>query len=580
MGSKLVFDDIAKNLLVFLKGQVISLSNKATKEEALRQVQSITFTLRSSIAQLENASASDPRAGSNGEEIVAEIDNLRKANTKLQADLFTEKSNSEGLRQQLLTLNTVISQNNSERSSTDYNMKRLQEENSVLQRQLEEAKMAGDDSSLNKLRGEIAELESSLSTLKEDNIKLKQAVQNKEIELAKSKDALMEAVNIDSSEVEALKQQISSIEAIKAENANLKTEVSKLNIKLAEQPNSELLKNNISSLETKVKDLEDSVNQKQNKIEETQNKLIEIQERLQQSQEKFIALQTEAQRAQNTPDPSLVAEKEALEQKINELQVLFEQRESEFETTIKKHEEEHEAALKQKETEYQTALSQKESEFAQLSERASDLEAVASLNVNNTNVALTPRQCIQLFQTLSSTVRRLENSIADKDVYKMAKDAVSILQDSNAISKIPSTGTIYDSKMHKAVKAFKGDFLPDETIIFEEVPGYTSGYELVQRSTVWISKSAFTCTECGKLCRPHEFFCPQCGCELSAPDGTSKRQLPPYPTSLEVNLPLLDELLRQKNVRAIVQLLNVLQREHPNNPEVLKRKSEFERMGA
>ena len=92
MGSKLVFDDIAKNLLVFLKGQVISLSNKATKEEALRQVQSITFTLRSSIAQLENASASDPRAGSNGEEIVAEIDinDIESIKSLVSDDIYSD----------------------------------------------------------------------------------------------------------------------------------------------------------------------------------------------------------------------------------------------------------------------------------------------------------------------------------------------------------------------------------------------------------------------------------------------------------------------------------------------------------
>lgn len=49
MAKYLAFEEIVRNLLVYLKGQIPSLSAKNTKDEVLKQVQNITFTLRTTI---------------------------------------------------------------------------------------------------------------------------------------------------------------------------------------------------------------------------------------------------------------------------------------------------------------------------------------------------------------------------------------------------------------------------------------------------------------------------------------------------------------------------------------------------
>ncbi|HQB83321.1 MAG TPA: hypothetical protein PLR50_07495, partial [Candidatus Rifleibacterium sp.] len=131
----------------------------------------------------------------------------------------------------------------------------------------------------------------------------------------------------------------------------------------------------------------------------------------------------------------------------------------------------------------------------------------------------------------------------------------------------------FDGKIHKAAKSFKSDFLPDGIIIHEETPGFVSGTRLIQKALVWVAKSLFTCGECNSSCRPHEYFCPRCGLELTAPDGTSKRELPAYPAKIEVNLPLLDELIKQGNLKAAVALANLISRENPGHPELLKRQA-------
>ena len=77
MTNNLSFDDVARNLLVFLKGQVPSLTNKNNKDDVLRQVQSIIFTLRSTIVQLEGATYSENFGGQDQSELLNQIDELK-----------------------------------------------------------------------------------------------------------------------------------------------------------------------------------------------------------------------------------------------------------------------------------------------------------------------------------------------------------------------------------------------------------------------------------------------------------------------------------------------------------------------
>jgi hypothetical protein len=158
-----------------------------------------------------------------------------------------------------------------------------------------------------------------------------------------------------------------------------------------------------------------------------------------------------------------------------------------------------------------------------------------------------------------------------------SKESIGILEKSNAIQKVFTVGQLFDGKIHKAARSFKSDFLPDGIIIHEESPGFVSGNRIVQKAMVWVAKSLFTCGECNSTCRPHEYFCPKCGLELTAPDGTSKRELPAYPAKIDINIPLLDELIKQGNLKAANALATLISRENPGHQELLKRQSLLQR---
>ena len=94
MSNNLSFDEVARNLLVFLKGQVPSLANKSSKDDVLRQVQSITFTLRSTIVQLESATYNENYGGQDQSELLNQIEDLKKRSAKLEEFLAIEKNNN------------------------------------------------------------------------------------------------------------------------------------------------------------------------------------------------------------------------------------------------------------------------------------------------------------------------------------------------------------------------------------------------------------------------------------------------------------------------------------------------------
>ena len=95
MANNLSFDEVARNLLVFLKGQVPSLANKSSKEDVLRQVQSITFTLRSTIIQLEGATYGENSVGQDQSELINQIEELKKEKASTEELLAIEKNNNK-----------------------------------------------------------------------------------------------------------------------------------------------------------------------------------------------------------------------------------------------------------------------------------------------------------------------------------------------------------------------------------------------------------------------------------------------------------------------------------------------------
>ena len=492
------FEDIVRNLLVFLKGQIPSLMAKENREEIRKQIQSMTFSLRSAIVQLEGAAFQDPRVTEDYQSLEKELHSLKQTNAKLEESLFLEMKKSQELGENLAKLG--INNNQANTTQLEKTIKQLESE-------LESAKknaVAGVDSKqLTKLNNEIAHLESQLGKYSEINNQLRQALQNKDIELTKTKGLLTQAIKFDTSDMATLERKLHELDTLKEENASLKLKMLSGTPQPSQfMPDSELFRNNLAAAEAKIKFLEASLEESRTELEKTRE-----------------------EKATNTPTALLQA-KEQLERRVIDL-----------EATLK-------GLIKAKET-----------------------------NASQENFAFTPEECVFLFETLATTSNRLAHSLENRDLYMRSRESITLLEKNNAIQKIPSIGQIFDAKIHKAAKSFKSDCLPDNIIIHEEAPGFISGTRIIQKPLVWVAKSTFYCAECHNLCRPHEFFCPKCGLELTAPDGTSKRDLTAQPASVEANLPLLDELTRQGNIKVATSLLSLVARDNPTNPELIKRQA-------
>jgi hypothetical protein len=502
--KSLAFDEIVRNLLVYLKGQVPSLSSKESRDDVLRQVQSMTFTLRSTIVQLEGAAFHDPRNTEDYMKLERELEGLKATNAKLEESLFLEMNKSQDTGDKFLNYQEeLINKQKSEAA--------LIEQVDKLKREIEEllnkpvpviTESTVDESVYEDLKADVADLETRLSKGEETIHQLRQALQKKEIELSKSKEALMEAMKMDKSEIENLKTQLAEISAARNENSILRTRISELESAMSILPSADAYRNNVAATEAKIGYLEKA-------LTDSQTEAMRLRE------------------AVNLANPEAsVREKEMLQQRIVDL----------------------EATLR---------------------------SVIKSREANNKaeRFSFAPEECVYLFETLTTTANRLAQSPENRDVYARARDSIAILEKSNAIQRVHTIGEAFDGKIHKAARAFKNDFLPDNIIIKEEGPGFVSGTRLIQKAVVWVGKSVFNCTECFNACRPHEYFCPKCGLELTAPDGTSKRDMPQHPTELESNIILLDKLIDLGNLKAASALIAYISREHQGNAELTKRQS-------
>ncbi|HNX74325.1 MAG TPA: nucleotide exchange factor GrpE [Candidatus Rifleibacterium sp.] len=507
----LAFDDIVRNLLVFLKGQVPALSAKESREEVLKQIQSMTFTLRSTIVQLEGAAFHDPRNTEDYQNLDKELQAIKQTNAKLEESLFLEMNKTAELREKESEFNRLFESEKLRSLSHEKTIAALREELEKIKNLPPSATPAEkfiDNEAIDEFKAEISRLEIALARANETSQHLKQVLQNKDIELTRSKEALMEAMNLDKSEISTLKGQLNNVELMKNENSGLKKKIAELEKELSVLPSSEVFRNNIAAADAKIKFLEAA---------------------LQNSQTELKTLR-ENQLA-TAPD-AIIRDKEQLEQRVIDL-----------EATLK-------SVIKSRDTH--------------------------SGKVND-KFAFSPEECVFLFETLSTTANRLASSLENRDVFMRSKESISILEKSNAIQKVFTVGQLFDGKIHKAARSFKSDFLPDGIIIHEESPGFVSANRLVQKAMVWVAKSLFTCGECNSTCRPHEYFCPKCGLELTAPDGTSKRELPPYPAKIDINIPLLDELIKQGNLKAANALSMLISRENPGHQELQKRQNLLQR---
>ncbi len=503
--KNLSFEEIVRNLLVYLKGQIPSMNAKVNKDEIQKQIQSISFTLRTSIVQLESATFSDPKSTNEYAKLEAELKSLQQTNARLEESLFLEMNKSQDFQGKVSEYERLLNEKDDELDSLSSEIGDLQQERQkLLSQPVPEARVEIDNEKVNELSAEIQALENKLTSSQDQVNSLRQALQNKEIELSKAKDTLMEAIKLDKSEIESLQKQLSEIQANENEVQELRAQIDNLKDALSKAPSVEVYHNNMAAAEAKISYLENS-------LKESENKRNEL----------MMAASPEEM-------DKLRREKIELNQRIVDL----------------------EAALRRM-------------------MRGRDVDQKSETTL------FRPEECVFLFDILSSTVNRLKQSPENKDLFNKAKEGIEILEKNNAISKVKTVGNLFDPKVHKAIKSFRSDFLEDNLIIQEESQGFICGDHVIQKALVIVSKSDFVCTDCHHVCRDRDFFCPKCGLELTAPDGTSKRDLQILPKTVELNLKLIDELIKQRNITQANTLIAYVAREFPDNPELVKRQNQI-----
>ena len=471
------FEEIVRNLLVYLKGQIPSMNSKNKKEEIVRQLQSISFTLRTTIVQLEGAAFKDPKGSNEYQKVKEELDSLKATNNRLEESLFLEMNKTKTLTNQLRALeNEDQEREEKARHLLDkYNQAKLEIEKLMAEKQslsTNSGQNPINDEQITSLKDKIESLENELEQSNTKLRDLKQALQEKEIELSKSQKSLLEVIKLN------------------------KSEVAKLTDELSNNPSKEIYQNNMAAAEAKIAFLTETVKK----------------------------LQTQTTNISSGKIEQLQQKKQELEQRVIDL----------------------ETALKRTINRYEAASS-------------------------NNSLTFKPEDSIFLFDTLFTTMQRLQRSPENKDIFQKTKESIQLLERNNAVNKIKSLGQIYDSKLHTAIKSFKCDFLSDGMIIFEKHPGFVSGTHVIRKAVVYVNKFNFVCTECGYQCRNRDLFCPKCGLELAAPDGTPKKDIEPIPTTVEFNLPLIDTLIQQHELSAANALLALVARLHPDNTEIVKR---------
>ncbi|HEY9071454.1 MAG TPA: hypothetical protein VIV61_14440, partial [Candidatus Ozemobacteraceae bacterium] len=542
--EKANFDDIVRNLLVFLKGQVPSLQSKHSREDLAHQIQSIVYTLRTSIIQLEGASSSDPRKTPEFQSAIQEIESVKKTNARLEESLFLEMNKTQKLAGELEKQASVL-------QHRDLHIRELEEALRKLQAECDSKPKAAAEQVVDpKLVERAAAAEKAAAQAKIENASLSDELTRLRLDLDKANHQIEElqgrpaSSSAEGPSREALEKALETAnllfekerERFAVEKARLLSEKSEI---LAEF---ELLKNQAGS------------------SRETDRALItSLQERIEKLQ-KAVQSAPAGDAVQNI--------QAATEARIKSLEKALAEARRQIETGIAASPDQIESFTREN-RELQQRIIDLEATVRRLSSaRGKSLTETGGAGTNT----LRTEEILIFFDILTTLVARLARSPENRDLRQKAEEAIGLLEKTHAIDPIPAVGGIYDDKTHKVVRSYFAPFLDDGIIINEISRGYRSGSHIIQRSVVWIAKSQFKCMECGSASRVQDNFCPKCGLELCAPDGTTKRKLAMLPTDPDIGIPLLDVLLTRRQTQAAQALLSHLAAANPEHPGLMNRR--------
>lgn len=559
--EKVNFDDIVRNLMVFLKGQVPSLQSKHSRDDLVHQIQNIVYTLRTFLIQLEAASSSDPRKTPEYQSAIQEIESFKKTNARLEESLFLEMSKHQKLTAEIDKQAVLL-------KDRDQNIAQLNNEIAALQRQIGELQnrppsemQSADFESLQAAREEekaafadekarleaaVAEAGAKTQSATEEMIRLSTELNKVREEYERATQRL--------DELQSLSETIDRERQLK-ERAEQALGAAKLEFN---QEREQLT----AEVEKLRKEYEELKNQPL-KDQDTYRKIIKA------LQEKIDKLQ---RTLHSGPAGDAIQNiQAAAEARIKALEMALAEAKCQIELGTPVSPEKFENLTR---------------ENNELQQRIIDLEATVRRLLatkehaqgEQTQGLSSGFQCdeiILFFEVLTTLISKLGTSPENRDLRQKAEKAFTVLEKTHAVEPVSSLGRMYEEKMHKVVKSFIAPFLDDGMVVNEISRGYLSGDQIIQRAVVWVAKSRFQCSDCGSPSRPQDNFCPKCGLELCAPDGTPKRRLPQLPTDPEIGIQLLDVLIGQRQIKAMQGLLAHLMMANPGHNGLLIRNKQI-----
>ncbi len=515
-------EEIIRDLLVYLKGQAPLLETMDSKEAIIEQIQVMATGLRETLNKLDEAintmaSSQSEETEELSEELKAAEekrkqleDSLEKLTKETESLKENHKETETKLNEKLDKIEEINQKLNEEKGLNEKFVKEIDELKTKLETAQEAQKL---EDKVKTLEEEFARQLGEINQFKEQETQLKDEIEELKEKLEGKKEELTKATNLDNNE----------------EYLEIKEELKKELKNLAQcQKEKEILGDRFSRLKEEYNKLIEASKNNETELAEASGLKLKAKI-LEEEQVKTVALLGTLKGQLDEATETLNKNSLERQQYVQQIQ--------ELENTLK------------------TVVNAQE-ELA---------------NQYKGRFALSAEDCVSIFDTLTLTQNRLIHSIENKDLYEKVMGTLNLLKKSNAIQQVATVGQIYDPEMHRVIKSFVSNILPDNIVIHEESTGFITGGKLIEKAKVWISKSKFVCTDCGNLARAHEYFCPKCGLELAAPEGTSKQLLQPIPKDLKIMMQLVDNLIKQGQLETAKNLIEELRTENPDNTELEKR---------
>jgi hypothetical protein len=525
----------------------------------VRHMQNVVIYLRNSILQLEGASQFNPKQTLEFKELQTSLESAKKANQRFEESLFLEMGKNQKLSEELERLKGLTKHSTDRETDFQAEKRNWDTEREEL---LEENKHQ---------HGLIQELKAHVQELKE---RVKSHQEAGQIPLGEKV-----ALERDLKKAQNDKQVLT--ECLESAKRDLKEAHLALEKSHGQMPH---LQDKLSTMEQTAILLRSTKEDLDRENQELRKALLETKR---QMGEREVLFQSGETTIKSLEDRILQLKRELQASPAGEvIRNINASYEAKI-TFLEKALEEARGRLHEKETLLGQAPAKVENllhEKAALEQRLIDLEAIVRrVSVNRrkaaledgANVEFGADECVFFFEFFSLIASRLEKNMELSDLRFKADEALGILLKSHALEPINSLGASFLETHHKPVKAFYTTMLEDGTVIRETVRGFRFRDHVIQRAHVWIVKSRFSCSSCNASGRPQDSFCPKCGLELCAPEGTPKRKLLSMPAEPSICLPLSEFFVKQEHFLKALEIVDYSLKDYPEDYDLKKKRTQI-----